>query len=150
MGTAGETATTEELREPLRPRPYLLAREIPWLLAQPSTRGKAIPLRQFVKDWFSPLANHDEMIADPLPSTCPAGDAVRIATVVHALCDQEGLQAPSWVFGHRWDEDEMLVEEVPWDSELGAWEREDAPPACRWHRCWFGRRFFEVLGVHAG
>ena len=37
---------------PARPRPYLLAVEIPPLLSQPSSRSNALPLRQFVKDWF--------------------------------------------------------------------------------------------------
>ncbi len=148
MSRPADALSTDEPAVPLRPRPYLLAKEIPQLMAQPSRRGRFLPLRQFVKDWFSTLANHGEMVAEPLPKGCSAGDAVRIATVVHALCDQEGLAPPAWVFDHRFEADEMLVEEVPWDSDLGVSERRLAPPACEWHRCWVGKSFFEVLGVH--
>ena len=135
---------------PVRPRPYLLAVEIPPLLSQPSSRSNALPLRQFVKDWFGPLADHGEMVAGPLPPGCPPRHAVRIATVVHALCDLEGMEPPAWVFDHRFEVDEMLHDAVSWDGEMGEWEREHAPPACSWHRCWFGESFFEVLGVHVG
>ena len=145
---AADVSAGERSLAPLRPRPFLLASEVPRLMAQPSVRGRHLPLRQFVKDWFSPLADWPQMVADPLPSGCPAGDGVRVATVVHALCDQAGLVVPPWVFEHRFDAGEMLVEEVPWDSALGASEREDAPPACQWHECWFGSGFLDVLGVH--
>lgn len=133
---------------PLRRRPYLLAAEVPQLMADPCPRGPILPINQFVKDWFSPLADRARMIKDPVPAGSAAKDAVRIATVVHALCDQQGLQAPSWVYEHRFEEDEMLVEQVLWDTEMAAWERAHAPPACIWHRCWFGESFLEVLGVH--
>ena len=115
---------------------------------EPCPRGRNLPINQFVKDWFSPLADRAHMIADPLPAKCPVEDAVRIATVVHALCDQQGLKPPLWVLDHRFERDKMLIEEVPWDSDLGAWEREHAPPACGWHRCWFGSSYLKVLGVH--
>ncbi len=128
----------------------MLAAELPALMADPCPRGKLLPINQLVKDWFNPLADRQEMIADPLPAGCPEDDAVRIATVVHALCDQAGLQAPAWVLGHRFERDEMLSEAVLWDTEMGRWERETAPEACRWHRCWFGEGFLEVLGVHVG
>ena len=133
---------------PLRPRPYLLAKEVPQLMARPSVRGRHLPLRQFVKDWYVPSADRAEMVADPLEADVALGDAVRIATVVHALCDSESMAVPSWVFDYRFEDDEMLVEQVPWHSALGACERREAPAACLWHRCWFGNGFFEVLGVH--
>ena len=117
-------------------------------MADPCPRGRILPINQFVKDWFSPLADRAHMIADPLPSHSAAEDAARIATVVHALCDQQGLRIPRWVYDHRLEKDEMLVEQLLWDSEMAVWEREHAPPACKWHRCWFGQRFLEVLGVH--
>lgn len=134
----------------LRPRPYLLAKEVPRLMAQPSVRGRHLPLRQFVKDWFGPSANRTEMVADPPGPDSALDDAVRVATMVHALCDQESMAVPSWVYGYRFDDDEMLIAEVPWHSALGASERQGAPAACAWHRCWFGSGFFEVLGVHVG
>ena len=132
----------------MRPRPYLLAKEIPSLLAQTSRRSGALPIRQFVKDWFSPLADRAHMIAEPLPGDCPAGDAVRIATTVHALCDEVGLDPPGWVFDHSFEVDEMLHQELTWDGDMALWAREHAPPACKWHRCWFGSSFLEVIGVH--
>lgn len=150
MSRAADALSTGVSTVPLRPRPYLLAEEVPPLMAQPSVRARTLPLRQFVKDWFSPLADHEEMIAGPLPEGCPDGDAVRIATVVHALCDLEGLGPPEWVYHHRFDEDEMLHEAVSWEGQMGEWEREHAPAACAWHRCWFGESFFEVLGVDVG
>ena len=143
-----DAQSADKLTAPLRPRPYLLAKEIPPLLAQPSRRSRNLPIRQFVKDWFSSLADHAHMIADPLPPQCPAGDAVRIATTVHALCDQEGIEPPEWVFDHRFEVDEMLHEVVSWDGEMAVWAREHAPPACKWHRCWFESSFLEVIGVH--
>jgi len=119
-------------------------------MAQPSVRGRHLPLRQFVKDWHAPLANRAEMVVDPLGPDVALGDAVRIATVVHALCDLESIAVPSWVYDYRFEDDEMLIEQVPWHSTMGASERRDAPTACQWHRCWFGTGFFEVLGVHVG
>ena len=139
---------SKESAGPLRPRPYLLANEVPRLMVQPSVRGRHLPLRQFVKDWYAPLADRAEMVADPLEPDVALGDAVRIATVVHALCELESMAVPSWVFDYRFEDDEMLIEQVPWHSTLGASERRDAPAACQWHRCWFGNGFFEVLGVH--
>lgn len=128
----------------------MLAAELPALMADPCPRGELLPLNQLVKDWFNPLADRQEMVAGPLPADCPEKHAVRIATVVHALCDQAGMAAPAWVFDHRFERDEMLVEAVLWDTEMGEWEREHAPAACRWHRCWFGEEYLEVLGVHVG
>ena len=145
---SADAPLAQESSGPLRPRPYLLAKEIPQLMAQPSVRGRHLPLRQFVKDWFSPLADRAEMVADPPSPGSDSGDAVRIATVVHALCDQGAMAVPSWVYRYRFDDDEMLIAEVPWHSALGASERQEAPDACAWHRCWFGSEFFEVLGVH--
>ena len=116
----------------------------------PCPRGELVPLNQLVEDWFNPLADRQEMVAGPLPADCPQEHAMRIATVVHALCDQAGLAVPAWVFDQRFERDEMLVEAVLWDTEMGQWEREHAPEACRWHRCWSGEGYMEVLGVHVG
>ena len=69
--------------------------ELPALMADPCPRGKPVPINQLVKDWFNPLADRQKMIADPLRADCPEDDAVRIATVVHALCNKAGLQAPA-------------------------------------------------------
>lgn len=147
---SADAPLAKELAGPLRPRPYLLAKEVPQLMAQPLVRGRHLPLRQFVKDWYAPLANRAEMVVDPLGPDVALGDAVRIATVVHALCDLESMAVPSWVYDYRFEDDEMLIEQVPWHSTLGDSERRDAPSACQWHRCWFGTGFFEVLGVHVG
>ncbi len=120
-------------------------------------------LRSFAKHWALVPDDREAMIADP-PRHGYITDRwhpwhrwnlVRVAAVVHALCDRDGVDVPAWVFEHRAPHHIR----VSWGafSVLGALDQNDprserryfdAPEACNYHRAWFDHAFIEDIRVH--
>lgn len=97
----------------------------------------AVPLGALIREWEWWPRDRAE-IAGQEPSGAAADDLCRIAAVVHALCDRDGVPVPGWVWKHRSNEP------ISWTRALATsgplWERQvaAAPAACAWHNVWFG------------
>lgn len=114
----------------------LRAADVPVLYAECGERW-SVPLAALVREWEWWPAERAEIIEDE-PVGAPPDDLCRIAAVVHALCDRDGVPAPGWVWRHRW------FEPIAWARQLDTsgplWDRmtERAPDACAYHNVWFG------------
>ena len=74
-------------------------------------------------------------------------DVIRIAVVVHALCDRDEVPVPEWVWQHRSDSDIGLIASRRRASDwwLG---NGNAPAACAYHRVWFDPASIEDHRIH--
>ena len=117
----------------------LRAADVPALYAERGVRW-AVPLGALIREWEWWPSERAAIIADEPVGASPE-DLCRIAAVVHALCDRDGVPVPNWVWQHRW------FEPIMWTSELSTagplWDRTvaQAPEACAWHNVWFGEDF---------
>ena len=102
--------------------------------------GPRIPLTLLVEEWDYFPDDRTTMIRDE-PVGPDADDLCRVAAVVHALCDRDGLPIPDWVWVHG------SAVPIAWDRSCVMhgfiWERtvENAPPACEYHNVWFDYQF---------
>ncbi len=109
----------------------------------PGSSRPHVPLTLLVKEWDYFPDDRAFMIEDE-PVGPDADDLCRIAAVVHALCERDGVQIPDWVWEHR------SVVPLAWDRscvmEGFIWERtvEHAPPACEFHNVWFDYQFIST------
>ena len=102
-----------------------------------------VPLTLLVKDWADFPDQREAMVGD-----APVGDdsdaLCRIAAVVHALCDRDGIEVPDWAWGHCSDHPIAWGRSVPmrgflWDQTIA-----NAPPACEHHNVWFDYQFISA------
>ena len=114
----------------------LRAADVPALYADRDMRW-SVPLGALIREWEWWPGERVAIIADE-PADASPDDLCRIAAVVHALCDRDGVPMPDWVWRHRW------FAPIAWTSELATsgplWDRmvAQAPAACAWHNVWFG------------
>jgi len=118
------------------------AADLPQAMAEPGKR-EHVPLTFFVREWDAWPDERSAMIADA-PTGEDAADLCRIAAVVHALCDRDGVPVPAWVFDHRSEVDiawgrHSVMEGFIWEQTIA-----DAPAACAYHRVWFDREFVGI------
>ena len=119
---------------------YTEALTVPALAAEildPSWRHADRPLVQFVMDWRRFPDQRHHMMADEPPGGTDHVTASKMATVLHALCERDGLTAPQWVHRHRLDPGVVLFG-VPLDSPFGHTIRRRASRVCAEHGVWFG------------
>lgn len=105
-------------------------------MLDPSWRHSDRPLVQFVMDWRRFPDQRDMVLAEAPPSDTDAVVAAKIAAVLHALCERDGLTAPRWVHRHRLDPGIALFGahlHTPYGQRL----RRGAPSACAEHGVWF-------------
>lgn len=109
------------------------------LYAEPGVRW-AVPLGALVREWEWWPHERTAIVAGE-PAGAAADDLCRIAAVVHALCDRDGVPVPRWVWDHRWHEPITWTRELATEGPL--WERTVArsPAACAWHNVWFDAEF---------
>ena len=130
-------------KPPLRERAPVYQRvrasDLPAVMGPGSSR-EHVPLTCLVKDWEDFPGEREAMIAE-----APAGenpdDLCRIAAVVHALCDRDGVAIPRWVWENRSEDPIAWGRSVPmagfiWDQTIA-----NAPPACEYHNVWFDYQF---------
>jgi hypothetical protein len=112
---------------------------VPLLYADDAIRS-AVPLGALIREWEWWPAERAAIIADEPVGGSPE-NLCRIAAVVHALCDRDGVPVPEWVHQHRWHEPIMWTSALSADGPL--WERTTAlaPGACAVHNVWFEERF---------
>ena len=117
----------------------LRAADVPVLYADSGVRC-SVPLGALIREWEWWPSERAEIVALE-PAGAAVDDLCRIAAVVHALCDRDGVPVPVWVWQYRWPEP------IAWTSELPTtgprWDRmvAHAPAACAWHNVWFGEDF---------
>lgn len=134
----------------------LRARDLCALIADDDGRGRLVAIRQFCKDWaVAEDSARREMIADAPRRlrwwhrfTARRFDLRRIAAVVAALCERDGLAAPQWVDASRARRPVTLAEPRfpanPWNDYV----RSEAPQACARHSVWFRPADIEDHRVH--
>ena len=119
---------------------YAEALTVPALAAEmvdPSWRHADRPLVQFVMDWCRFPDQRRRVLAEEPPAGTDHVVAAKMAAVLHALCERDGLTAPGWVHRHCLDPGIGLFG-VPLDSPFGATIRRRAPRTCAEHGVWFG------------
>ncbi len=159
-----ESSAAESVVTP--PHPGLRMPVARWLPRYMSPRRRLTrdsALRSFAKHWALVPEHREAMIADP-PRHGYITDRwhpwhrwnlVRVAAVVHALCDRDGIDVPDWVHKHRapnhirvsWGAFSVLG--APDQADPRSEKRySDAPEACNYHRAWFDQAFIEDIRVH--
>ena len=137
-------------------RPLLRACDLPSLLAVDDNRGRVAALRELVKRWAC-LPEQRAAMIEQAPRrhrfydrwfTVRSDDLARIAAVVHALCDRDGVAVPGWVSRHRARRPIGIVASLDPGSEYGRAVLADAPEACAEHRVWFDQTMIENVTVH--
>ncbi len=125
--------------KPFGVRPRVSAAQLPAWMAEREP-GEHVPLMMLVKEWESRPAERDQMIAEE-PQGDDQDDLCRIAAVVHALCERDGVGIPDWVWNHKSDVTIAWGRSFP--TSGGFWDRmvQNAPPACAWHNVWFDHQF---------
>ena len=102
-----------------------------------------VPLTLLVKEWDYFPDDRPAMIEDE-PEGPDPDDLCRIAAVVHALCDRDGVPIPDWVWKHRspvpiaWDRS-CVMHGFIWETTVA-----NAPPACEYHDVWFDYQFISA------
>ncbi len=131
------------------------AAALPELLAEDDGRGRVVALRVLVKDWAQNPHARAEMIAEPPRRlrwhhrlTARRRDLPRIAAVVHALCDRDGVEVPGWVHEHRSRKPIAVTDSISLRTDYGKLLQTEAPAACRYHGVYFDRSTIEDHRVH--
>ena len=129
-------------RPPADPLPvYRRARaaDLPTAMSSGGSR-EHVPLTFFAREWAAWPDERVAMIREA-PQGCNEDDLCRIAAVVHALCDRDGIAVPDWVWRHRSEVDlawgrHCAMDGFIWDQTVA-----NAPSACAFHRVWFDHQF---------
>ena len=136
--------------------PNITADQIPRWMADDDKRGRVVELRELCKQWANTTQGYRvAMVATPPQRyrwwhrfTRRRHDLTRIAAVVHALCDRDGVPVPDWVWQHRsrrhlgMCEKSVLFKKSYWRENI------DAPAACEYHRVWFDPASIEDHRIH--
>ena len=106
-------------------------------LVDPTWRDADRPLVQFVMDWRRYPEQRDAVLAGPPSPGTSELVAAKIAAVVHALCERDGVAVPRWVHRCRLDPAVALFG-VPLNSGFGDVVRARSPRVCVTHGVFFG------------
>lgn len=136
--------------------PTITADQIPRWMADDDGRGRVVELRELCKQWaHTDHAHRVAMVArPPRPHrwyhrfTRRRHDLSRIAAVVHALCDRDGVSVPDWVWRHRSRRPIGVFASLDPNSKWGRAALADAPDACAYHDVWFDQSMIENITVH--
>lgn len=117
---------------------------LPGRMARPDGRGAVVELRELVK-WWACFPDEREAMIAAAPRrhrrldrfTRRRWDLARIAAVVHALCDRDGVAVPGWVWKHRAPEPVGITPLMDLRSGWAQRVLADAPRACAHHNVWF-------------
>ena len=124
-------------------------------MANNDKRGRVVELRLLVKNWASfPDARYAMIHQSPRRHrwyhryTRRRRDLPRLAAVVHALCERDGVDPPAWVWKHRAFRPIAVTDAVSLSTAYGKLLKIDAPDACAYHRVWFSHAMLESISVH--
>lgn len=149
------TAANTVRRDAHANKPVLTAADLPALMANPQSRARAADLREFVKRWACFPQQRTAMIQQAPKHdrfrnrfTSKRRDLVRIAAVVHAMCDRDSEPIPEWVWEHRSTRAIGITDSVNPTTKWGREACSNAPEACAYHNVWFGQTAIENITVH--
>lgn len=94
------------------------------------------PLIQFVDDWNSKPLCREEMLTGEPPQDADPFLLAATASVVHALCDRDGLELPSWAKSVKVSP-ESTLSGCSVDTAFGKAVKSSAPPVCEQHGVYF-------------
>ena len=94
------------------------------------------PLIQFIDDWNSKPRCREEMLAGEPPQDADPFLLAATASVVHALCDRDGLPLPSWAKSVKVSP-ESTLSGCSLDTAFGKAVKSSAPPVCEQHGVYF-------------
>lgn len=123
----------------------LLARDMIDVMESSKSLMATRPLFQFIADWDWLPHRRVEMLEGSPPENSDPFLLAATASVVHALCDRDGIEPPEWT------ETAYLAEEhtlsgIPADTPFGRFVKSKAPPACAEHGVYFES---EEIGVRS-
>ena len=135
-------------------RALITAADVPMWMARDDKRGRVVELRLLVKNWASFPDRRFSMIQEAPRRhrwfhrfTSRRRDLPRVAAVVHALCERDGMDPPAWVWEHRSPKHIAVTDDVSLGTAYGKLLRADAPDVCSYHRVWFSQAMLESIGV---
>ena len=138
------------------PKRLLRACALPLLMAADDGRGRVVAVRQFVKDWAASDNSRRATMISEEPQRYRYWhrfaerrfDIAKIASVVHGLCDRDGMPVPAWVMRHRSPRPIALTGTRLPQSKWAEWLREAAPSVCAFHDVWFVPTMLDDYRVH--
>lgn len=134
--TCSYTATMTREHSNLRST-AMTVRRLAAELVDPTWSDADRPLVQFVMDWRRAPDQRPAVLAAELPTgTSPLVQA-KIAAVVHALCDRDGIQPPEWIHDVRADPPIALFG-IRLNSDFGNIIRDRSPQTSALHGVFFG------------
>lgn len=134
----GPTPGTARIRRPI----FTVMADLLEELGDPSWRDRGMdrPLVQMVDDWHKFPDTREQLLSSVPPADANPLHLLKIAAVLHALCDCGGYDTPLWVRDQRADPPFALFG-VPLDSDYARLVYRDSPPACGYHGVWFPKEF---------
>ncbi len=135
--------------------PTITAADIPELMCDNDMRGRVVDLCELCKQWAHTDHAHRTAMVEVPPQryrwwhrfTARRHDLVRIAAVVHALCDRDAVAVPDWVWQHRSRRDLPMNSSRRRVSSLWT-QHSNAPAACAYHKVWFDPASIEDHRIH--
>jgi len=136
--------------------PTITADQIPRWMADNDHRGRVVELRELCKQWAHTDHRHRAAMVAQAPRrhrwwhrfSRRRHDLTRIAAVVHALCDRDGVSVPAWVWQHRSRRPIGVLASLDPNSKWGRAALADAPDACAYHDVWFDQSMIENITAH--
>ena len=129
---------------------------LPGRMARCDGRGGIVELRELVKRWACCPEQRQAMVAGaPRRHRCldrftrRRWDLARVAAVVHALCDRDGVAVPGWVWKHRAPRPVAITPLMDLRSGWAQRVLADAPAACAYHNVWFDSSMIESTSGHS-
>lgn len=104
-------------------------------------RNSLIPFTQFIMDWnCSTMERKKEILEEDISDECPSNILPVIASVVHGLCDRDGLSLfLSEYLLEAKSEEGMTISGLPMESSFSFQVRDRSPDVC-----WQHNVFYEV------
>ena len=127
---------TQLLVAPSRDYSFLTIRETVAEMEKGECQMRTRPLLQFIADWNWLSNRRGEMLAEPPDDTAELFLRAAAASVVHALCDRDGIELPTWADGlHNGKEVTLLGD--PITTSFRERVKSKAPEVCQEHGVYF-------------
>lgn len=127
---------TQLLVAPSRDYSFLTIRETVSEMEKSECQMRTRPLLQFIADWNWLSHRRSEMLEEPPDGTAELFLRAAAASVVHALCDRDGIELPTWADGlHSGKEVTLLGDPIttPFRERV----KSKAPEVCQEHGVYF-------------
>ena len=101
-------------------------------------RNQMTPYTQFIMDWnyYTGNRRREKILQEDISDICPTEILPYISSVVHGLCERDGLICPDYMLEAK-SEEEMLLAGYPVDSPFCYKVRDEAPDVCWQHNVFY-------------